>query len=95
MPRHRDQKGSLIELAGGRWSLQWVVYTRDPVTGKEKREHRSKILEKTPRYKAQKILNRLPPNDEPTAPPPAGGGGAITLGSADGSEIYVDRNMKL
>lgn len=66
--RARHQKGFIVCTPAGGWEAHWFPYVVDPVTGKERRVHRSKVIGYKPKMRKfeaedelQKIVARVNP----------------------------------
>ncbi len=55
--RPRHQKGTITSLKNGNWLLEWYVYLTDQTTGKTRRAHRTRTVDKMRKLDAQKILD--------------------------------------
>lgn len=60
--RARHQTGWIEATSAGNWQAHWIEYVRDPETGKERREHHSKILGKKTamrKFEAREALDKI------------------------------------
>ena len=60
--RTRHQSGWLQETRARTWRAHWIEYVRDPETGKERRQHHSKVLgekSKMAKFKAKEELDKI------------------------------------